>query len=352
MAFRLTRGHRVLAGCVAAGVLAATFLPSIASADPASSPGKQPTIAEVQKQLSVLATTNAQLVEQYNQAQIAVGKRQDAAKQAEQASAAAAAQYETARENLATTAAAQYEGGAFSATGALLASDNGASYLQQLDTLSMISSYRAEVVATLTAAQADADAAKKTATDALTAAQENLAVLDQKKQDVVAQLGKYKSLLGTLTTQQQATVQQQIAPRLSDAALASERPKLETASHGSPAAAIQAVKFALAQVGVPYQYGASGPGSYDCSGLTMASYASAGVSLPHSAADQFNYGTPVAAGNWKPGDLLFYYSPIGHVTIYVGDGLMVSAPETGETVKVMPVANMSGYVGAKRIVPN
>jgi cell wall-associated NlpC family hydrolase len=98
-------------------------------------------------------------------------------------------------------------------------------------------------------------------------------------------------------------------------------------------------------------FGAAGPGSYDCSGLTMASYAAAGISLPHSAADQYNYGHHVSANDLQPGDLMFFYQPIGHVTIYIGDGMMVSAPQTGENVKVIPADTFgSDYTGATRLV--
>jgi cell wall-associated NlpC family hydrolase len=97
-------------------------------------------------------------------------------------------------------------------------------------------------------------------------------------------------------------------------------------------------------------FGAAGPSSYDCSGLTMAAWARAGVSLPHSAADQYNYGTHVPEYALQPGDLLFFYQPIGHVTIYIGDGLMVSAPTEGEDVQVVPLSYFqSDYSGATRL---
>ena len=110
------------------------------------------------------------------------------------------------------------------------------------------------------------------------------------------------------------------------------------------------MKFALAQVGKPYSYGSSGPDTYDCSGLTMASYASAGISLPHSAAAQYNLGTHVSFDQLQPGDLLFYHSPISHVVMYIGQGLIVHAPETGQDVMVIPAALKEGFVGATRIV--
>jgi cell wall-associated NlpC family hydrolase len=83
----------------------------------------------------------------------------------------------------------------------------------------------------------------------------------------------------------------------------------------------------------------------------MAAWQHGGVSLPHSAADQYNYGHHVARDQLQPGDLIFLYQPIGHVTIYIGDGLMVSAPTEGENVSVVPLSAFDGdYVGATRLV--
>jgi cell wall-associated NlpC family hydrolase len=348
----MIRSRRLLVGVTAAGIMAATFVPFVASADPVANPGHQPSVADVQKQLSALAVKNAQLIEQYDQVQILVGKRDDAAKNAQGVAQAAADNYDTARSRLAAAAAAQYEGGAFSSTGALLASSSENSYLEQLQTLNMISSHRAEVVATLTAARAAADASKQAAKQALADAQAKLADLKAQQQKVEDQLGKYKDLLGTLTAKQQAAYENRINPKVSSSTLTRVKSHVTTSNNdNASAAAIQAVKYALDQVGKPYSYGSAGPDSYDCSGLTMASYASAGISLPHSAAEQSTYGKPVSMSDLIPGDLLFYYSPIGHVTIYVGGGMMVSAPQTGESVLVMPVNNMSGFVGAVRIAP-
>jgi peptidoglycan DL-endopeptidase CwlO len=102
-----------------------------------------------------------------------------------------------------------------------------------------------------------------------------------------------------------------------------------------------AVDFALAQQGDPYVYGAAGPDSYDCSGLTMAAWAAAGVSLPHSSSMQATMGTPIDSSEAQPGDLFFYYSPISHVAMYIGDGMVVHAPQPGESVEVVPA---EGYM--------
>lgn len=108
-----------------------------------------------------------------------------------------------------------------------------------------------------------------------------------------------------------------------------------------------AVEAALDQVGKPYQWGAAGPDSFDCSGLTMWSWAQAGVALPHNSGAQYAATTRVEQSDWEPGDLLFAGSPIHHVGMYIGNGQMVEAPYTGAEVRVVS-AYRSDYVGAGR----
>ena len=117
----------------------------------------------------------------------------------------------------------------------------------------------------------------------------------------------------------------------------------------APSAAQIAVDTARAQVGKAYQYGGNGPGSFDCSGLTSYAYRSAGIELPRRSADQANVGVPVASKDLRPGDLVFYYSPISHVGIYVGDGQIVHAGTESTGVEYTTV-DMEGYNTARRIV--
>ena len=99
-----------------------------------------------------------------------------------------------------------------------------------------------------------------------------------------------------------------------------------------------AVAAALSQVGVPYVWGAASPGSgFDCSGLTKWAWGRAGVSLPHQSGQQSATVPHVPIDQAQPGDLIFYYSPIGHVGIYVGGGQMIHAPQTGSVVSVVTV---------------
>jgi len=103
-----------------------------------------------------------------------------------------------------------------------------------------------------------------------------------------------------------------------------------------------AVRFAYAQIGKPYSYGADGPNSYDCSGLTSKAWAAAGESLPHNAAAQYSATARVSRSDLAPGDLVFYRS-LGHVAIYVGDGQVIDAPRTGSTVSKRTINLMTPY---------
>ncbi|MDI5938837.1 C40 family peptidase, partial [Micromonospora sp. DH15] len=98
-----------------------------------------------------------------------------------------------------------------------------------------------------------------------------------------------------------------------------------------------AVKFACAQIGKPYVWGAEGPNSYDCSGLMLAAWAKAGVSLPHNAAQQRSVTAKVSRADLRPGDLVFYYSDLHHVGMYVGGGWVVHASRAGVPVKMKRV---------------
>jgi peptidoglycan DL-endopeptidase CwlO len=115
---------------------------------------------------------------------------------------------------------------------------------------------------------------------------------------------------------------------------------------GGSGSAAAAVAYARAQVGKPYCYGGSGSACFDCSGLTMMAWRQAGISLPHSSAAQYNVGRRISASELQPGDLIFYYSPISHVSIYIGGGQRISATHTGDYVRVQSLG--SSIVGFAR----
>lgn len=338
-------------------------LPTTGRATSPVAVGKLPSsISAVKQRLDGLARHNDQLVEKYDQAQVAYARSNRAADRAEAASQAAQRYLERSRAMLGYSVTAQYEGGEFSATGALLSSPSGSSYLDQLDTMSMVSAHNAQVVADFTAARRQAADAAQRAEGLVADAQKTRDALAKQRRATAAQIAKYKKVLANLTAEQRALIASRShvsVSRVQRAVQEAQSPVTTTGGAIDPAtggfvtavspAAQTAVQFALAQVGKPYVWGAAGPGSYDCSGLTMSAWAAAGVSLPHSAYQQYSYGTHVSLSQLEPGDLIFMYTPISHVTIYIGRGLMVSAPQTGEDVQVVPVSEFgSDIVGATR----
>jgi len=119
----------------------------------------------------------------------------------------------------------------------------------------------------------------------------------------------------------------------------------EPATGGSKGA--RALAFARAQLGKPYVFAAAGPNAYDCSGLTLAAWKSVGVSLPRVSRAQYGVGTPVSRSNLQPGDLVFFYSPISHVSLYAGNGQIIDAPRPGKVVRYSSLDYMP-YTGARR----
>ena len=121
---------------------------------------------------------------------------------------------------------------------------------------------------------------------------------------------------------------------------------LQNASPAAKRAA--ALSTALAQIGKPYRYGATGPSAFDCSGLTSFAFKQAGVTIPRTSRAQSTVGTPVAKGDLQPGDLVFFYRPVSHVAIYIGNGQVVHASTSGQPVKISTLASMP-FSGARRV---
>jgi cell wall-associated NlpC family hydrolase len=111
---------------------------------------------------------------------------------------------------------------------------------------------------------------------------------------------------------------------------------------------VQALQAAITREGDPYVWGAAGPTAFDCSGLVVWAYAQEGIALPHFTGDLWNSGVHITRADLEPGDLVFFFTDISHVGIYIGDGMMIDAPDFGQTVQVQPVS-LDPYVGAVRI---
>jgi cell wall-associated NlpC family hydrolase len=174
------------------------------------------------------------------------------------------------------------------------------------------------------------------------------------KSAVEAQLAERQHLLSGIEAEiaEIQRQQEEAARRAAAAAAAAARaraPKPAT-DFGSPSGAAHGnvVQVALSKLGAPYRWAAAGPNAFDCSGFTMWCYAQVGIALPHSSRSQISVGERVSRDNLKPGDLVFFGSPIHHVGIYIGDGNFIHSPNTGDVVKITSLASRGDYVGACR----
>lgn len=188
------------------------------------------------------------------------------------------------------------------------------------------------------AAQAQVAQAASAAKAAVAAQQGQLAAVSAKRDALLTQLAAAQRISVQLERQRQQGLADEAAQRAAQASARRYRP---VGYNGS--AADRALAFAHAQLGKPYVWGATGPGSFDCSGLTMRAWASAGVYLPHFAAFQYQASHPIGYGDLRPGDLLFWATDGGdsntiyHEAIYLGNQKMIQAPRSGENVEVSPM---------------
>ncbi|MGH3763326.1 C40 family peptidase [Actinophytocola sp.] len=266
-------------------------------------------------------------------------------KNARAAMAQAAADEEAFRGKVDVLTNASFQGARFNKLSALLTGSSADDFLERASALGVLASDNEEALSKLTGAvnlaadaQAKATAAQKSARDAKNSAKQLLGKITKTKDALETKIDKvedaYNSLSGTDRD-----------------ALAG--PEDNSVYLGPPGAGGTAAEVAMQQRGKPYVYGAEGPDTYDCSGLTMYAYAAAGISLPHSSRVQFTMGKPVS-GDFQVGDLLFYGNSadtIHHVAMYIGDGMLVHASTSGVPVKTdeAPYGAGSDYLGAKRI---
>lgn len=253
------------------------------------------------------------------------------------------------QDSLAARADAMYRNGPLGLLDVLLGSASFDDFAATWDFLNQQNQEEALTVAelgTLRTTKVDAEAQLK---PAQAAAKEVYDTMAARRKDVLAAQAKAKSLLKGVEKEVAALKAADNARRAKDAKQAKGSSKGTGWNWGDPARAPRSgiVTIALKYLGRPYVWAASGPRSFDCSGFTRFVYAQVGVSLPHSSRMQINYGARVSRANLKPGDLLFFYSPIHHVAIYLGNGKMVHAPHTGDVVSIDPVY-WQYFVGACR----
>jgi peptidoglycan DL-endopeptidase CwlO len=243
------------------------------------------------------------------------------------------------------TVVRQYEGETLSTVGQVVVSEDPGSFLAGLTTASAFSEIQAGAFADY-ARELKALDLRATATRARVtqvAAAEKRASAESVAID--KNLTEAKSLLGRLEARERSQITNPVTTGGAQGASPAEAANLPDVPASGRAAA--AVSYAKAQVGKSYVFGAAGPSAFDCSGLTMMAWAQAGVGLPHSSSAQFGSGARIASSALQPGDLVFYYSPISHVGLYVGGGQIVHAANPSSGVQVAGVFSMP-YTGAVR----
>jgi peptidoglycan DL-endopeptidase CwlO len=285
-----------------------------------------PSESELSKQITEASTKLEKLVEQYNKSTEQLKAVRAQIQQLETSLGPLAHQRDTARKQVASIAASAYAGSGRLATwNALLGTNSPTEVVERLGTLQEIADTQNSMIASARDAGDKYDSQKATLQQTLAKSQNDVAKLTAQKKQIESDLKKLeaqkKQLYGTSS---------QTSGRYTG-----------TIPAISGKAGI-AVTYAYNAIGKPYEWGADGPSSYDCSGLTKAAWAAAGVSLYHNAATQYDETARISRSQLAPGDLVFY-SDLGHVAIYVGGGKVIHAPTFGESVKLASIDMMTPY---------
>jgi cell wall-associated NlpC family hydrolase len=344
----------------AAGLLTAvaslglTLLSGAAGATPGNTVTQASTTAEATRLVAEAQHRLEAVTEQVNDAQVTLEQQQAAAGAAAAAVATAEGRLAALAGQMRQVARSAFTGENLSRVNALMTSGSADEFLAQVNTLDAIAGHTNEILAQVNAAATAAVEAKTAADAATAAARKTLDDVTAQQAAMQSEIADYKAQYDRLDAAQQALVNEAHAGPALEAphsvSVAAVSHSAATSSSAAPTEAAQtAVETALAQIGDPYVWGAGGPGSFDCSGLMQYAYAAAGVRLPHSSRVQATMGTPVSRSDLQPGDMVFFYSPVSHVGMYVGNGKMVHAATFGVPVQVTSV-DMKGYVSARRLV--
>ncbi|MFD9884873.1 NlpC/P60 family protein [Streptomyces alboflavus] len=385
-------------GITTAALTSVALLSQSANAAPSApaEPGK-PSLEEVQKKVDDLYQQAGVATQKYNSAKERTDKQRKKADRLLDDVAKRTDRLNEARQELGSFAAAQYRTGAVSETAAMMLADDPKGFFDQNHLADRLTSRQKKAVDDYQTQQVAATKQRTKATKSLKSLQDSRDDLRSSKRTVQTKLTEARSLLSKLTAEEKARLaaiekrkeeaakrkaaelarKQAAEERERKAKEAAERREREReqgqeegsgsgsdsgsdsgsgagsgsdtgsgsgsgtgAGSGYAAKAQKVIAFAEKQMGKPYVWGATGPGSYDCSGLTQAAWKTAGISLPRTTWDQVKVGTTVPTSQAKPGDLVFFYDDISHVGIYIGDGKMIHAPKPGANVRVESIYYM------------
>jgi cell wall-associated NlpC family hydrolase len=297
---------------------------------PATVAHAEPTLAEIEAQLDKSKKDLAVNIEAWNKTNIDIADSQAKAaalqaklKPLEDGVAAAGASVEG------VAIAAFKTSGNLRSVSIMLSAQSSGALMDRLSTLQQLSRQQQQEITGYKTAKAKFDTEKQQLDQTLAAQNAQKTDLENQRKTIEAAVKKLQDLQRRATNAGSTNV---TAPGNTNA----KAPVI------GDAARQKVVNFAYAQLGKPYKWGAEGPGSYDCSGLTMQAWKTAGVTLPHNAAQQWGKVAHIGSSELQPGDLIFY-DGLGHVGIYVKPGTMVHAPSTGDVVKESPIRTSGVY---------
>jgi len=328
-------GSRAAVTLAIAGAASMTTLTEAGHADP------QPTTAQVKATVDRLYQDAETATESYDGAKekadaahVRVGHLQDEL-------ARRTARLNTSRDRLGLLATAQYRSGGIDPALRLALDSRPDDYLEQASLVDRMSNRQEADLRTLAAQQREVGQLRQEADSTLAELRATQRQLAAHKHTIEAKLEAARKVLSRLSAAERARIGAYDGTEPTHAATG-------TGIQGAPSArAARAVSFAYSALGLPYVWGATGPSGYDCSGLTQAAWRAAGASLPRTTYTQINAGTRVTRSQLRPGDLVFFYSGISHVGIYIGNGQMIHAPHTGAPVRIAPIDQMP-FAGATR----
>ncbi|MFD4323667.1 NlpC/P60 family protein [Nocardioides sp. NPDC058538] len=320
---------RLIAGV--AGIAAIGVAGIIPAATPAQA---DPDIDDVRKKVDKLYTQAEAANEDYSNAKLRLQDLKDQLDDLSSDEKRQSKELDKIRAELRDSVLRQFEGSDVSAVGQVITSEDPQEFLAGLSTVSSYNALQADLLARYNT-EAEALQVRREATeDAKSQMAKVKTTMQQKKSEIDKKYEAAQAELDELEADELEEFQS------TDTSIPGNLPP-------PSGRAKAAVDYALAQVGDAYVYGATGTESWDCSGLTMGAWGQAGVGLPHSSSAQYSSGPQVSRDQLAPGDLVFYYSPISHVGIYIGNGMIVHASNPSTGVKVSPMDEMP-YTGAVR----
>jgi cell wall-associated NlpC family hydrolase len=301
------------------------------------------TVSGARAQLAALSAQAEIVAEQFNDARVVLAKRLREYRAADKQARTVQAQYAQLAGQVKHVVSGAYRTVPFGQFTLMLTSASPREFMDQLSALNVLAGRRGVLISRVASVRAAALKAQTHAQGALASAQKVERDIATKRADLSRRRVALEGVLSRLTLQERYAIGADPNGRAS-------RGEARGPVQVGPAspAAVQAVQVALAQRGDPYVWGAAGPSSFDCSGLTMYAWSAAGHGLPHSSSAQYGVGMHVSRGQVQAGDLVFFYSPIHHVGLAINNTQMVHASTYGVPVQVANIDNFP-YVGATRV---